>query len=31
MSKLVITDLHVTVDTEDGPKEILKEIGRAHV
>src|SRR5690349_12977297 len=26
MSKLVITDLHVTVDTEDGPKEILKGV-----
>ena len=24
--KLVITDLHVTVDTEDGPKEILKGV-----
>ena len=26
MSKLVITDLHVSVDTEDGPKEILKGV-----
>jgi Fe-S cluster assembly ATP-binding protein len=26
MSKLVITDLHVTVETEDGPKEILKGV-----
>ena len=26
MSKLVITDLHVTVDTEDGPKKILKGV-----
>ena len=26
MSKLVITDLHVTVDTEDGPKAILKGV-----
>jgi Fe-S cluster assembly ATP-binding protein len=26
MSTLVITDLHVSVDTEDGPKEILKGV-----
>ena len=26
MSKLEINDLHVTVDTEDGPKEILKGV-----
>jgi Fe-S cluster assembly ATP-binding protein len=26
MSKLEITDLHVSVDTEDGPKEILKGV-----
>ena len=26
MSKLVITDLHVSVETEDGPKEILKGV-----
>ena len=26
MSKLQITDLHVSVDTEDGPKEILKGV-----
>ncbi len=26
MSKLVITDLHVSVQTEDGPKEILKGV-----
>ncbi|MGZ5401510.1 MAG: Fe-S cluster assembly ATPase SufC, partial [Nocardioides sp.] len=26
MSTLAITDLHVSVNTEDGPKEILKGV-----